>query len=340
MKSLIRIIGLLVGIFIFAYTIEKFGGVAVVVAKLFEARYCFALVILNAFLWMLFYTAAWKQLMGGLKSRIKFFSLIKIKLSGEGINFMTPLGSIGGDPVRVLMLKKYIEPEGRLRSVVIDRVMASLAAQVFCLSGALLLFTQDIHFPLWLHITFIFVYAVMSFTFLSLLVSMSTGKGFGFLNSIIHAMPLHRFFPSFEQILNDLKESLGHYTHRSKNPFFISFLLHFLGRVFGAVELYIIFYFYQGHADIIFSIILASITSFFAIAFAFIPGALGVIETVYANFFALYGFDPSVGISMQLIRRLRVLFWIAVGLIVLDHKEIGSFISKMRKNKMSQLKKN
>jgi uncharacterized membrane protein YbhN (UPF0104 family) len=200
--------------------------------------------------------------------------------------------------------------------------------------GALLLFTQDVNFPLWLHIIFLLVYAALTFIFFSLLTSLLTGHGFGFLTGVIRLLPLHRFFPKAEQTLDDLKESLEYYRRRSKKGLYFSFCCHLMGRVLGAVELYIIFYFFEGHANIIFSIILASITSFFAIAFGFIPGALGVIETVYASFFQLYGFDPQVGLSVQLIRRLRVLFWIGIGLLVLDHREIGNFIATMRRNKL------
>lgn len=333
-SNLVRIAGLLVGLAIFAFTIQKFGGLSAVGLKLYEAKFCFAFVVLNSFLWMISYTVAWQRLLSGLKNKIRFLSLLKIKLSGEGINFMTPLGFMGGDPVRVLLLKKHIEPEGRLRSVVVDRVMTSLAAQVFCLFGALLLFTQDVSFPLWLHIIFLCVYVFLTFIFFSLLISLLSGHGFGFLTGIIHWLPLHRFFPKVEQTLEDLKESLEYYKRRSRKGLYFSFACHLMGRVLGAVELYIIFYFFEGHADFVFSIILASITSFFAISFGFIPGALGVIETVYASFFKLYGFDPSVGLSMQLIRRLRVLFWIGVGLLVLDHREISNFIVAMRRNKL------
>lgn len=343
---LIKLIGLSIGLLVFVYTIHSFGGFQAVLTNLIQIKYYYVLIIVNSLIWMLLYTEGWHQLFTGIKHKIRYFSLLKIKMSGEGVNFMTPLGFMAGDPVRILLLRKFIGPEARMRSVVIDRVTHSLSAQFFCLIGILLIFTQDIDFPIWLHIFLLAIYFFLSLLFSSLIFSMISGRGFGIFENVIrligfilkkiHIRHINKLVNNLNNHLTDLRNNLEYYKDHPKHPFFISFVFHFLGRLLGAVEILIIFYCFEGHANFIFSYILATLTSFFSVVFGFIPGALGVLESLYANFFLLYGFRPEVGLSIQIVRRLRVLFWIGVGILILDYSEIADFFKKFRKRKSAQ----
>lgn len=332
---LLRGLALMVGVLIFVYTINSFGGFVVIFSKLVEIRLYFLLVLINSLLWMLLYTEAWFQLFSGLWHKISYLSLLKIKVSGEGVNFMTPLGFLAGDPVRVLLLRRFFGPEARLRSVVIDRVMHSLSAQFFCLGGILLIFTQPIAFPLWLHVVLLAIYGTLCLVLTSLVFCMITGRGFGIFEPLFKLVNLPKRMPRINEALGELRENLEYYKDRRKHPFVICFFLHFAGRVLGALEIMVIFYCYEGHADFVFALILAALTSFFTITFGFIPGAFGIVERLYADFFALYGFRPEVGLSMQLIRRFRSWFWVLVGIVVLDYAEVADFFKRSRKNRRS-----
>jgi uncharacterized membrane protein YbhN (UPF0104 family) len=47
--------------------------------------------------------------------------------------------------------------------------------------------------------------------------------------------------------------------------------------------------------------------------FVFVPGTFGVMEGAYAGTFSLFHMDPIIGASIQIIRRLRMLLWTAIG---------------------------
>jgi len=323
-----KAIGLLIGLAIFAYTIEKFGGLELVFNKLKYMKYYYVLIVINSFCWMLFYTEAWRFLFGEVKKKIKFVSLLRVKLSGEAINLMTPLGFIAGDPIRVLLIRKIVGSDARLRTVVVDRALHSIAAQVFNLIAICVLFTQSINFPLWLNIFLVSLYTFLCFILISLVVSMLSGKGFGFLEPIFKFINFSKRLPKVNNKLLELKEDLLYYRDRSKKPIFQALGLHFLGRILGAIEILIALYCFEGHVNLVFAVILTALTSFFTFSFGFIPGALGVLETLYASFFHLYGYDPDVGITIQIVRRLRVLFWIAVGILVIEFDEIIRYFKK------------
>ncbi|MBF0107249.1 MAG: flippase-like domain-containing protein [Deltaproteobacteria bacterium] len=323
--------GLILGSLIFVYTIQSFGGFAKLFSNLKELKYFYLFVLGNSFLWMLLYTQAWRFLITDVKNKVRYLSLLKIKMTGEGVNFMTPLGFMAGDPVRVLLLKKYVSPEARLRSVVIDRLMHTLSAQVFCLSGILLIFTQDIAFPIALHIGILALYSALCVFFVVLIITMITGRGFGVFEGVFKILKVSQRFPRLDSTLNDLRLSLEYYKNKSWAPFILAFFCHLSGRFLGAVEIMIVFYCYEGHADFIFSMILVSLSSLVSITMGWIPGALGALEYVYAQFFMLYGFSSDVGVSVQIVRRLRVFFWIGMGILLLDYAEIGRFFERFKK---------
>jgi len=249
---------------------------------------------------------------------------------------MTPLGFMAGDPVRILLLRRFFDSEFRLREVVVDRITHSLSAQFFCLIGISLIFTQDINFPFWLHILLLIVYTVLCLILTSVIFCMITGRGFGIFEGVFKLIRLQKRFPKIDSKLSEFRDNLEYYKDHPKHPFFISFLCHFAGRILMAAELMIIFYCYEGHTDFIFAVILTALTSFFSVIFGFIPGAFGVLETLYAEFFMLYGFRPELGLSMQLVRRFRSWFLIGVGVLVLDYGEIADFFKKFRKKRVGQ----
>lgn len=113
---LFKILGFGIGASVFIYTVISFGGFKAVLGHLLQVKYYYVLVVLNSLIWMLLYTEGWHKLFAGLKHKLRFLALFKIKLSGEGINFMTPMGFIAGDPIRVLLLRKFVGPEARLGS--------------------------------------------------------------------------------------------------------------------------------------------------------------------------------------------------------------------------------
>jgi uncharacterized membrane protein YbhN (UPF0104 family) len=52
-------------------------------------------------------------------------------------------------------------------------------------------------------------------------------------------------------------------------------------------------------------------------AFFFIPSGVGVFEGGHVFLFHLLGLDPGLGLGVGIIRRIRKVFWILMGFLVL-----------------------
>lgn len=307
---------LLFGASFLSYTIAKLGPLEIL-HRILDLKWWALVILANSFLWAVLYTTAWRTYFLNLTQRIPFLALLKIKICGEAVNVMTPLNFMAGDPVRVLLLEKQIGRHTRMGSVIVDRILHSLATVSFVLTGIIVIFwsTDVISAPIQRILLGLYVVIV---AFLGFVVTeLVRGKGIKVFHPILLKLHISRRFPAFEEHLALLNEELSSFAGGRVSLFFKALTLHFIGRVLGVVEISIIFTYLTGHPYPLLALMLTALTTALNFVFAFIPGVLGVMESFYAGFFYFYGLNPALGITMQLIRRLRSAFWLGTGIILL-----------------------
>jgi len=278
--------------------------------------YKFIFILLVSFLCYLFYSWAWEIFLKGLSKRVRYGDILKIKIVGEAVNFITPLSWGGGDPVRILLLKDHIPVNEGTASVVVDRTLNNLAVALFMLIGVFFTFLNftlppslEIGLPLGLAVillgsAFLYVRAhegLFQF-FLDLAVKLRLKKSFS------------------EATLKNVAEIDGHISRfykMNKAGFVAAFGLHFLGRLCAVAEIYLAAWFLGQALTWTESYLLASMTVLVNMIFVFVPGGIGVLEGAFAGIFAVMHRDPAVGGAIQIVRRLRMVFWIVVGLILM-----------------------
>ena len=291
--------------------------------------WAYAAVLLNSWLWVFFYTYAWRILIQ-LTHAVRFGPLHRIKICGEAINFMTPLGFVGGDPVRVILLQRYLTGKSRLSSVVIDRLLQIMSAQLFCFVALFLTFFIDVGIPLWMILVIMAFYLTL-FSFLTwFMVSLFRGQGQSVFDAVFESFNMHKYMPGVVAYVEELRVDLAMYSGHPIGPFYRAFLWHFAGRILGAVEITVIIHALDGRWLLGMAIVLTSLTSLAATIFGVIPGALGAMEAFYAKFFELNGLSPEIGLSVQIVRRMRTAFWILLGMLLIDVGQLREAIKKSR----------
>ena len=77
-------------------------------------------------LWLVLYTMnawAWQIIIKGSgKCTVSFSMLIKLTITGFALNYVTPMGLLGGEPYRIMELTKYIGVQRATSSVVLFSV--------------------------------------------------------------------------------------------------------------------------------------------------------------------------------------------------------------------------
>ncbi len=278
-------------------------------------------VFLVGVLWNILYTIAWQVFLKGHGGSISFLDLFRIKLAGEAINTVTPANFLGGDPVRIYLLKKYYRWTAGAASVVVDRTLHAMASVLAIILGTSMAFWRldtipeniKIGLPIILAVFIIFV----AFIFLH-----QRQGFFSFLMDAARRLRIKRDF-SRDTIMRcqEMDKDISQFYLKNAEGFWMAFLLHFAGRVLGIVEIYLIAIVAYPNFTFMEAWILGAVAPIINTIFTFIPGAIGVLEGASAGALMIMGIPGSVGITIQLVRRVRQAIWIALGFGALNVQE-------------------
>jgi uncharacterized protein (TIRG00374 family) len=279
-----------------------------------------------------FYTLAWMQFLTRLSNGIGFFELFRIKISGEAVNTLTPANFIGGDPMRIYLLKKNFPVSEGAASVVVDRTLQTVAVLITILLGiivAFLKFDQELSD----NITYgVPIALLISFAFMGFLLVHQRRGLFGLLLNMCRRLGIKREFSDRTvKRFMELDEHIVDFYNANHRGFLIALSCHVAGRLLGVLEIYAVGRIVSDEFTIFAALMLAALAPMVMAVFAFIPGAFGVMEGAFSGVLYLLHIDPSIGITIQIAKRLRAAFWISLGLLfmgahdrhkVFDEKEM------------------
>jgi len=119
----------------------------------------------------------------------------------------------------------------------------------------------------------------------------------------------------------DLDSHIMDFYNESHTGFLVALGCHVGGRLLGVLEIYAIGRIVSDEFSLFAALMLAALAPMVALVFAFIPGAFGVMEGAFSGLLYLMHIDPSIGITIQIAKRLRAAFWIGLGLFFLGARE-------------------
>jgi uncharacterized membrane protein YbhN (UPF0104 family) len=125
-----------------------------------------------------------------------------------------------------------------------------------------------------------------------------------------------------EESLRSLDRAISEFYSRDRRGFFRSLSFYLLGWLAGAFEVYLLLYFLHIPLDLSTAIIIEALASMIKSVAFLIPGAVGAQEGGNLLIFTFFGLAASTGITFSLIRRIRELLIIGIGLLVLSKYEL------------------
>jgi glycosyltransferase 2 family protein len=261
-------------------------------------------------------TLGWKLAFGPSVS-IPFHTLFLTRVGGEAINNLTPFAYLGGEPVKAHLLTRFQIPiiQGMAASI-IAKLLISLSQFCFIILGGVLALSQLVTRPdlLWPLVLLVIVVGV-------LLAGLSCGLRVGLFTILFRVLDRWHVTPSFMERwraqLRQLDETIVGFARRYPSNLFLSCGLHFLGWALGALEVLAIFYAVGIPISVQEAIAIEALASVVKAVAFFIPGSLGVQDGGNVLLLTLFGFPSSFGLTFSLVRRLRELLWISLGLVVL-----------------------
>ena len=310
MKRLNRIF-LVLGLVLFGFLVWR-SGPAKLAHDLLAAGWGFLAVVAVAILSILLMTIGWGALLEPSGSRPSTWDLTGASLVAAALNFLVP-GNVGGEPVKVSLLAGKVSSEDLVSTILLHNVMYWLSNLVLILFGvamaALLLALPS-------KLLAVLVGA-------SLLVALPTlGAAW-----LVHRRIAERFVRLLSRLgirSKDPEELLVKAQRadellrrfRSSHPRALlrGFAWTLAGRALSVLEVWVILAVMGYRVGPATAFLIQSTSLVVYAAFAFIPSQLGANEGASYMLFPYLGLASSTGVAMEMLRRLRVVVLVVLGL--------------------------
>ena len=259
----------------------------------------------------------WWLTLGASARRVGFLRLFAIRMAGETVNVTTPAAYVGGEPLKAYLLKRFGVPmvEG-MASVITAKTTMTLAQMLFILVGLGLAFwimDAASHYRL----AMLASLGLLAFGVGVFVLFQRYGLGMGSLTLLRSCGIQLGFLEKRESQLHEMDDTIRRFYSQNRRTFYVALGTFFLAWFCETLEVYAILYCLNVSVDVWASISIAALTVFIKGGTFFIPGSLGAQEAGYTVLLVSFGYTEVTGITFALIRRVREILWIVIGLVCL-----------------------
>lgn len=248
------------------------------------------------------------------RDRASFLTLYSVRLAGEAFNIMTPTASMGGEPVKAYLLRPRVPLEEGLTAVIVGKTTITLAQGCFLILGVALawaLFPSSSTLLYWMT-ALLAVEAVALGGFVLVQLRGIFGTALRLLQKLGVKWGEHR-----AAALNNLDSALATFYREHRGRLWVSILFNLGGWIAGSLEAYLILHFLGVPISLPAALVIEAFATGIRFASFMIPAGLGAQEGGNVAVFAALGLGAGLGLSYALVRRMRELTWVGVGLLLL-----------------------
>ena len=276
-------------------------------------------------LWLFIYlinTLSWYIILrsSGPVNSLSFARLYKFTVSGFALNYVTPVGLMGGEPYRIMELKPYIGVERATSSVILYVMMHIFSHFCFWLTSVLLyIFLYPVGWGMGIILGAITIFCLLiALLFIKgyqhgmAVAFVRLGSRLPFLKKkVIHFAEVNR-----EQLENiDQQIALLH--RQKKQTFYAALSLEYMARVVSCLEIWLILNVLTTHVSFADCCLIAAFSSLLANLLFFLPMQLGGREGGFALAVGGLSLSGAYGVYAALITRVREMVWIVIGLALM-----------------------
>lgn len=254
--------------------------------------------------------------------RLSFLRILKFTISGYALNYITPVGVLGGEPYRIMELTPYYGAAKATSSVILYAMMHIFSHFIFWTFSIvlyLLLYFHSISFMMAMLLAITTAFCATGIYFF--MKGYNNGLAMKTLRFFTHIPGLRRRARRFAEekraTVQRIDAQIAELHRANKRTFYLSLLLEFAARIVGCLEIWFIFKILTDSVSFFDCILIQAFTSLFANLFFFMPMEMGTREGGFALAVGGLSMSGAFGVLAGLLTRVRELIWVAIGILLI-----------------------
>ena len=294
----------------------RFVGVQTIGQSFQKMGWTLIPLVLSYGLWQMAYAYAWTLTFVSKSLALPFWKIFTIYLAGDAVNYCVPSGNLAGEPVKPYLMRAHVSMNDGWASVIINKLSETISMAVFLTVGVVVALVR---FPMPLSLR-VGIWVVYGGTIAAISLFFWRQKK-GLLGPLLSLFSKIPFLSGFAQKQSssaaDIDRRISDYYLFHSRRFVASIAFNFLGWCGGAVELLWILRRLGCPAFFTVALAIEALSLLVNNLFFFLPGRVGGGEGGKTVIFSMLGLGAGTGLSFGMIRRVRELFWVGVGLTCL-----------------------
>ena len=254
------------------------------------------------------------------ESNLPFLTVLRLTITGYAINYITPFVALGGEPYRIMELKKFVGIHKATSSVLLYGMMHVFSHIVFwVLSIILILAVLPLDSTMMIGLVIGFILGILIIMwFLSIYKKGFTVNTFLLLQKIPFVKKFAtKFLAEKSESLHEVDDQIRILYAERKSRFLMAMVYEILARMVTCAEIYFTAVAIGLNMSISEALIISSASSLFANLIFFFPMQLGVREGGLALALRSVGLPAEAGVFIGIIMRIREIVWIMIGFILM-----------------------
>ena len=240
-------------------------------------------------------------------SRLQFRQMFAAFLAGDTMGNVTPLGLFASEPTKVFLTRHHLATRQSISSLAIDNLVYAFSVAAMIAAGLIImLVTVPLPFEAkeWSVVTLVAL-GVLCVAGLWLFRS---GR-----------QPARDAGSSWVDRLLRLRTSMREFSVGHPRRLWRVFALDVVFHAVAVLEVFLTLRWLMGDRSptLAEAMMFESLNRVITAAFKFVPLRMGVDEAASGGFARLVGFNPAAGVALAVVRKVRSLFWMGVGLAVI-----------------------
>jgi phosphatidylglycerophosphate synthase len=261
-------------------------------------------------------TWAWRITFQCDLSKVSFLRGFALRLISEAVGTFGLPGQVLGEAMRVSLLGPSVPVANSVSAATLDRGLYTVSAAIVSVTGILVALVAVPLSKTWRLYALLFAGGVAIFVAVLALAMRRRWPVISGTARVVGRVPGFKKFLDGKQSVVDSAEKnfLGFY-HETPKAFWASLILNLVCQGLAILEIYLLLHFMGARISFLGAFVLEALTKCISVIGAINPGNVGTYEGGNMMITRLFGVTSAAGLTLGLCRRVRGLFWAAIGAV-------------------------